>query len=99
MMTHTRLRKKQWQQLIEAQQSSGLSQKAFCQKEGLSLTTFSFWKRKLKHGERSTLCPSDSSRPSSNAWIELPAGIPAANSWCIELDLGNGVCLRLNQTG
>lgn len=97
MKTHTRRRKKQWQQIFEAQHSSGLSQKYFCQQEGLSITTFSYWKRKLKHEEGPAAPSLENSSP--NAWIELPAEHPQANSWHIELDLGNGVVLRLNQAG
>ncbi len=41
MSKYTRRSRQQWQQLIEAQQSSGLSQKAYCQQEGLSIGSFS----------------------------------------------------------
>jgi len=91
MASYTRRNKEQWQELIEEQQSSGLSQKDFCQQKGLSKGTFVNWKRKLKGEKREGI----SSTP---PWIELPPTIPATNSrWHIELDLGNGVCLRLSQ--
>ncbi len=97
MKNYTRRSKKQWQQLIALQQASGQSQKAFCQQEELSITTFSYWKKKLRHGQKPTDPSLDISSPS--AWVELPAELPIANVWHIELDLGNGVCLRLKQTG
>ncbi len=97
MHKYTRRSKKQWQQLIELQQASGQSQKSFCQQEKLSVTTFSYWKKKLRQG----LEPTDPSLeiPSPDAWVELPTELPLTNVWHIELDLGNGVCLRLKQTG
>lgn len=99
MTAYTRRNKNEWQQLIEAQQSSGLSQTAFCQREGLSIGTFSNWKRKLKDDEASFIPPADTGGPSSGPWIELPAGNHGNSPWHIELDLGNGVCLRLSQAG
>ncbi len=97
MHKYTRRSKKQWQQLIESQQASGQSQKSFCQQEKLSVTTFSYWKKKLRQGQEAT----DPSLeiPTPDAWVELPAELPVGNAWHIELDLGNGVCLRLKQTG
>ena len=98
MTTYTRRSKNQWQQLIEAQLSSGLSQKAFCQQEGLSAGTFSNWKRKLK--DEGLFIPlTDTGGSSSDPWIELPSSAPVNGPWHIELDLGNGVCLRLSQSG
>lgn len=99
MKRYTRHSKLQWQQLISTQQTSGLTQKVFCQQEGLSITSFSKWRRKLKDDAGSVLSVSNREQPSSDAWIELPAVLPTTPSWHIELDLGNGVCLRLNQTG
>lgn len=90
MSTHRRT-PAQWQQLIEAQQASGLSQKAFCQENGIAKATFGYWKRKLKQEQ----CAAQSPSP----WVELPqldAALSSAGRWQIELDLGNGVCLRLN---
>ncbi len=99
MTAYKRRSKAQWQQLIEAQQSSGLSQTAFCQQEGLSIGTFSNWKRKLKDDKESFIPLANTGSPSSDPWIELPAALPTDNPWHIELDLGNGVCLRLSQAG
>ena len=88
MPTHRRT-PSEWKQLIEAQQASGLSQKAFCQEQQISKATFGYWKRKLK--QQAVQSPSP--------WIELSslAAEPSPEGrWQIELDLGNGVCLRLN---
>ena len=92
MSKYTRRSQQQWQQLIEAQQSSELSQKAYCQQEGLSIGSFSNWKHKLKEEDSPVVLPEESS------WLELPAAMSADKAWHIELDLGNGICLRLSQT-
>lgn len=98
MTSYTRRSKTQWQQLIEAQQSSGLSQQAFCQQEGLSLATFSSWRRKLKEDAALSITATDI-KHFSDPWVELPSSAVANDPWRIELDLGNGVCLRLSQAG
>ncbi len=90
--THTGNRRSQeeWQRLITQQQSSQLSQKAYCQQHGLGLSTFQYWKRKLV----STGLPA-----CADAWLELPSGVEGSllSGWDIELELGHGVCLRLKQ--
>lgn len=81
--------KEQWQRLILDQIDSGLTQAAFCRQQSLSLASFGNWKRRLQK---------DQADDADAHWLELPA-LPAASSggWDIELDLGNGVCLRLKQ--
>ena len=103
--TTTRRTKSQWRELIEAQASSELSQKAFCEQQGVSIASFGYWKRKLKPGTDTQ----GSNRPivakpaaeTSDAWIELPLAVQSSKrktgAWTIELDLGQGVSLRLTQ--
>lgn len=81
----------QWQQLIEAQAASGQSQVAFCAEHDLSKSSFQHWKRRLKAGETPAPTPSALFAPLASA----PAD--AADGWTIELDLGDGVCLRLRR--
>jgi len=37
----------QWLAILSAFADSGLSQKAFCEREGLAPRTFGYWKRRL----------------------------------------------------
>jgi len=89
---------KEWQKIIESQQSSALSQRAYCQEKGLNPVTFSNWKRKLGMNQKDT-------EDMPGSWLELPLPKSAeqkdvnSSGWNIELDLGDGVCLRLSQTG
>ncbi len=91
----------EWQQLIDEQMSSSLTQKAFCEQAGIALATFGYWKRKLQSDRLSSSVsgePAGEQQASLEDWVELSAPVPEAGSgWRIELDLGNGVCLRLRQ--
>lgn len=87
----------EWAQLIEQQRECGQTQAAFCRRRGLSRSTFQYWKRRLR----------EESAPPVMPWMELvPPGDPAPaadatggvrGSWEIELDLGDGICLRLGR--
>ncbi len=81
----------EWQHLITQQQSSQLSQRAYCQEHGLGLSTFQYWKRKLESAGIPVASP--------DTWLELPSAVDGSlvAGWDVELELGNGVCLRLKQ--
>ncbi len=89
----------EWQRLIEAQATSGLTQKAFCAQAGIAVTTFGHWKRKLRaKGDGEAHEAASTRSVSLDDWIELSPPVPEQSpSWHIELDLGNGLCLRLRQ--
>lgn len=95
--------REEWQQLIEAQRSSGQSQDTFCAARGLCKSTLQAWKRRL-YGRRGTaLQPAEGSAPAalftplvrSRRGAEAPAANPPG--WTVELELGGGLCLRLRQ--
>lgn len=78
--------REEWQRLVEEQARSGQSQRRFCEARGISVGTLQHWKRKLA-GE---------SAPAP--WLDLGTlAQGAAEGWEIELDLGQGVCLRLRR--
>lgn len=80
--------REEWQQLIDTQPASGLTQAAFCAANGVSLASFQNWKRRLAAEQP---VPSE-------AWVDLGALDHAEHTgWDIELDLGSGVCLRLRR--
>ena len=62
-----RRRRPYWQQQVEAQGQSGLSQAAFCRRRGLRTGTFSFWKWKFAH----------EARPGRVRVVGRPGGPPA----------------------
>ena len=95
MSETTRIRRsaEQWRAVISAQAGSGLSQSAFCERERLSLSTFTNWKRKLAAGSGGQ----KENTPEPSAWIDLGSLGTERAGWDIELDLGDGICLRLRR--
>lgn len=94
-ITRTRRSADQWRALISEQADSGLSQSAFCNRKQIALSTFTNWKRRLA-GQAAATGESDDESVSS-PWIELGAVGGSQPGWDIELDLGDGVCLRLRR--
>ena len=84
----------QWQQVIDQQKASGMSQRAFCNTHSIGLSTFTHWKRKLQKNPVTT--PKEI--PQQQEWIELSSQ-PEATSrvWHLELELPGGVTLRMRQ--
>ena len=62
---HVRRSRSNWQQLIDEQVRSGLSQRAFCAARALSVKSFQHWKRQLAATAASPSSP----------WLELGDGI------------------------
>ena len=85
----SRRTREEWQQLIEAQQESDLSPAEFCTQRSINQKRFAHWKRRLQKAQNH--------QPDTH-WLELPS-VPTASTcgWDIELDLGQGLRLRLRQ--
>lgn len=81
-----------WRGIFEQQRSSGLTQAAFCQREGIALSTFARWKQRLS---AKTALEDKAGGGADEDWIDLSGLAGAGSGWTIELDLGDGVCLRL----
>ena len=90
----------QWRKLIERFDRSGQTRGKFCAVNGLALSTFDLWRRKLGEAQ----APADEAHPES-LFVELtnatespgsrtPAG---TGGWEVELELGAGVVLRLRR--
>jgi len=84
--------REQWQRLIDEQHNGELTQREFCQQNNLALSSFYNWKRRLSENIDRTQPAEDST------WLSLPEQLfSPSGGWKIELDLGGGICLRLNQ--
>jgi len=86
-----------WQEHINNWQQSQLSQKQYCERNNLGLSTFQKWKKKL-HPSLATTKPKQKSLPEPESFIEIPAQSFEPQSdphWDIELSLGNDITLRL----
>jgi hypothetical protein len=91
-----RRRPADWQRLMEEFAASGQTQRAFCDGRGVAYSTFCYWRRRLRKEEPSSAsCPAPSS---GSALVELPMWVAAgqeSSDFRVELDLGNGLILRL----
>ena len=92
----------QWRKLVERFDRSGQTRSKFCAANGIALSTFDLWRRKL--GE--TQAPADDEHRES-LFVELTNATESAGSgtsqgtgaWEVELELGAGVVLRLRRAG
>ena len=81
-----RLGEAEWQRLINEQTDSGQTQAAFCAANGISVASFQNWKRRL------------AAEVSPEPWLELGTlAQQSTSTWDIELQLGDGICLRLRR--
>lgn len=79
--------REEWRRLIDEQARSGQSQRAFCAAHGISVGSLQNWKRRLA-------VPDATPEP----WLELGTLAEARSStWDIELDLGDGIVVRLRR--
>lgn len=94
---HQRRSAEQWRALIEAQARSGLSQKAFCEREGLCAGSFWNWRRRLRQ--------SDADEPARAVEGAMPPAFveigttsrPLEAGLKVRLELGAGVVLELSR--
>ncbi|MGH8428732.1 MAG: IS66 family insertion sequence element accessory protein TnpA [Gammaproteobacteria bacterium] len=98
----------EWRQVVDEQRGSGQSQDAFCAAHGLAKSTFQLWKRRFYGRAPSHAAGAKVTRPSHALGAPLFAPLmrpvasqafPATNAagWTMELELGDGLCLRLRQ--
>ncbi|MHC4434843.1 MAG: IS66 family insertion sequence element accessory protein TnpA [Planctomycetota bacterium] len=56
MANEKRISSEDWERVFEKWRASGDSQRGFCRKEGISFSTFTYWRKKLdKHRSGSSL--------------------------------------------
>ncbi len=85
--------KSQWQAVMAGFHQSNLSARAYCQEQGLAYGTFTKWRQRLA---------APSTLESRSNLIELISPAPAVqikpDHWQVELELGNGMTLRVRTT-
>ena len=74
----------QWGEIIGRYRQSGLGSRDFCAAEGLVLRTFEKWERRLRRKERT-----------KGEFVEVPAPHVKSEPWAVEVELPNGVRLRM----
>jgi len=81
---YQRLSAEQWRELIEEQRRSGLSQRAFCQARGLTVSTFYAWRQRLQEACGNATVFGDGPRP---AWLDGLAAHWPQLSWADDIRL------------
>jgi putative transposase len=93
----------QWRALVAAFEQSSLSRRAFCARQGVSVSTFDWWRKRLniESGGLPVACAD-----SDALFVELSAPLAATGAahaapvaWDVELELGTGMVLRLRRGG
>jgi len=74
----------EWSGIITRYRQSGMGMKAFCEQEGLRLGTFEEWYRRVRRSETS-----------KGRFVEGKSERPSAGPWAVEVELPNGVRLRV----
>ncbi len=86
---YSRRSRSQWARLVSEQRESGLSQRAFCERRGLSISSFTHWRRRLQvDGDEGI---------NETGFIELALDPTQVEAWDVELTLGAGVVLRVRR--
>ena len=89
----TRRTASEWRELVSQFERGGQSRKEFCSLQGLSLSTFDLWRRKLRG------TPSQREPRSESMFVEVAQVEPTRSlSWDVELELGAGVVLRVRSS-
>ena len=86
----------QWQEILQRFEHSGQTQAAFCAAEGLALSTFSLWRRKL-NSSRGMIPNNDAAMFVALPDSDIPGPSLSTTLWDVELQLGADVVLRLRR--
>jgi len=84
----------EWRELFVRFETSGLSRAAFCAEQGVVLSSFARWWRRLRPAARRA--PALMADP---VFVELAAERDPGTHWDVELELGAGMVLRLRRPG
>lgn len=74
----------QWSEIIARYRQSGMESRDFCAAEGLGPRTFEKWERRLRRKEGT-----------KGQFVELPSSSSVSDPWAVEVELPNGVRLRV----
>ena len=91
LQTKSRRSQDDWIQLMTEYEASELTQRQFCEHHQLAYSTFCYWRKRLSAGAVRTELAA-----TSIPLLELPLlSMHEQADWRLELDLGQGVILRL----
>lgn len=74
----------EWRELVERFSATGLSQREFCLRNAVNLTSFQRWYRRLKWSS------------TESEFVEVPAAAEDRSwSWAVEVELESGTIVRI----
>ena len=77
----------EWEKLVSRFEPGVQTRRDFCLSQGVSLSTFDLWRRKLR---------GKTAQPDESMFVEVSQAEPTeVPSWDVELELGGGVILRV----
>lgn len=85
----------QWRALLEEFNTSGLTRAAFCKKHRIATSSLYRWQQLFEHVSDADFI--DVTEPLANAPQSHPDPV-RDNDWQVELELGDGIVLRLRTT-
>ena len=92
----------EWRRLVAEQERSGLSQRAYCEREGLCLQSLGNWRRRLGRagGGSSAAVALGRQHESAPAFVEIDTALsrPLDAGMRLRLELGDGIVLELSRT-
>jgi hypothetical protein len=74
-----------WQGHLRQQKTSGLSQRAYCRKEGLSISQFCYWHRKAQTVDS----------PQVSSFVEVPVKLTAVSQGSVEIVVDGRYTVRV----
>ena len=86
----------EWREVFVSYEQSGQTIEQFCAGQGLALSTFNRWRQRLR-----SHCRQEIQGTPEAIFVELSgddAPRAVVSPWDVELQLGNGMFLRLRQT-
>lgn len=85
----------EWHAIFARYENSGQTQRDFCKAEGVALSSFLRWRRRLGPTVMtSSVSAKHTAAPAESPFVELIAA-PSDQSWTIELELPGGCVLRV----
>ena len=86
----------QWREIQQRFEHCSQTQAAFCAAEGLALSTFTLWRRKLD-SSREVITNNDAAMFVALPGSDIPGPSLSTTLWDVELQLGADVVLRLRR--
>jgi hypothetical protein len=74
----------EWSGIIARYRQSGMGMREFCVQEGLTLRTFEEWYQRQRRSETT-----------KGKFVEVKAPVGTVGPWAVEVELPNGVRLRV----